>query len=226
MTVGEEALGDIGDNNPDGQQEVPPEGQTQSLPDQEENHTQGDGEESYQVAQVDDFLLQRREGFRRGLGQVGDLAKFRPHAGGKDQGFGLAGDQRSPCQEDVSAVDQIFLRAGLFVARHGLRFARYRGIVDAHDKGLDQAAIGGDVVPIFQQDHVAGDQLFGGHLPDSAVAECFYLMRKEPLECGNGFLGPVFLPEGEQTVDQNNAQDCHAERGHAPARLIPFGEKG
>jgi hypothetical protein len=86
--------------------------------------------------------------------------------------------------------------------------------------------IGGDVVAVVQQDHVAGHQLLCGNLLDFSIAEHLDFMGQKLLQRGHGLFGSVLLPEREQGVDDDHAQDGESKRGHAAPRLLPIGNEG
>ena len=96
----------------------------------------------------------------------------------------------------------------------GPRFARDRGVVHAHAECLEQPAVGRHVVAGAQEDHVAGDDVFGRD-DDHARHAAPDLVWQQALQRGHRLFGPVFLPEREGAVDDNHRHDRDRERRHS-----------
>ena len=65
-----------------------------------------------------------------------------------------------------------------------------------------------------------------GQLPMTTPSRsAFTSLRQQLPERGQRLLGAVLLPEREQAVDHDHADDREAQRGHALPRLAPFGEE-
>ncbi len=71
-----------------------------------------------------------------------------------------------------------------------------------------------------------GTRSMAQHFHDLAAAQRLHLLRQQLTQRGHRPLGLVFLPEGKDAVDEDDADDGDAEAGHALARIEMVGEKG
>ena len=156
---------------------------------------------------------------------MGDLAELGLHAGGDDDGAGVARDDGRSRQHDIGAVQRVLAEARGRLAHHRNRLAGDRGVVDPHRERLDHAAIGGDQVAGFQCDHVAGDQVGGGPLLENPVAHHPDLVRQQLLQGRERVLGTIDLDEREEAVDHDHPDDRPAERAHPLAGFAPVGQE-
>ena len=221
----QQAFRHVGDDDADGEEQVFPERQAQRLADEEERATNAGGEKGNDAGQPGDLALQRRGGFSRRLGQVGDLAELGAHAGGSYHGACLARHHRGAGQHDVPGQERRHLRLGLGTAGPGQRFAGDRRGVDAHAERFDQPAVGRHEVALFEQHDVAGHQFGGECLRDLAGPEHLRQLRQQLAQRGDGPFGPVLLPEGKDPVDEDDADDGDPQPPHALAGVEELGKE-
>jgi len=156
---------------------------------------------------------------------MGDPAEFRVHAGREDERLGLAGHELSSGQEHVSAVAEFVFVAGGGGASERVGFSGDRGVVDPRSVGRQHAAIGWHAFACLKEEHISRHQVFRGDLSQVAVPPHVNLVREELLQSGECPFRPIFLPEGEEAVDDDHAHDRGAEQPHPGARFRPLGEK-
>ena len=120
-------------------------------------------------------------------------------------------------QQDVPAPQQVGLGRRSSVSRHRTRLAGHRGVVDANAESLDEPAVSGHVIPGGQEDDIAGNDVVGRDHDHGIITQCPDLMRKQTLQRGHRFFGPVLLPEREGAVDHDHRDDGDRERRHALA---------
>ncbi|MNC10057.1 hypothetical protein D3C75_576920 [compost metagenome] len=223
--AGQQALGDVGDDDADGEDQVAPERQAQRLAEQEEQHADGHRQQRQLARQVDDLALQGRVALAAGLGQTGDFAELGVHAGGEHQGAAMTGYRRGTGQQQVGCAQPIGGLAGLGRSCLCQRLAGQGGQADAQAVGLEQPAVGRHAVAFLHQHHVAGHQLLGVQAGGAAVAQHGDLLRQQAGQRRHRPFGAVGLPEGETAVDEDDADDGRAEGGHALAGVVVFGEE-
>ena len=101
------------------------------------------------------------------------------------------------------------------MARHWLGFASEHREIQAQFVGLNQPSIGGHLVSLLQQDSVARHEQLGIELDEFTVAPEPHLAGEGSLQCRQGALGLVVLPEGKQAVDQHYCPNSPAQLGRA-----------
>ena len=109
------------------------------------NHQQRhrDHDHAQHAAESGHFLLQRRFLLLRAAEQVGDLAHFSAHAGGRDQCQSAAASHRRALEHHVDAIAQRhWFRQRDRLFQHRLAFAGERGFLYAQRVRLQQARIG------------------------------------------------------------------------------------
>jgi hypothetical protein len=147
------------------------------------------------------------------------------HSGGKYQRLRLAGGHRRPREHDAAAPQDVIICCGPGISRHRPGLTGYRGVVYAHPERLEKPAIGWNIFTGAQKDDVAGNQILrwnDDYGPGPLGAD---LGRQQPLQRRHRLFGPVFLPEREQAVDHNHADDREAEGCHALAWHLPIGNE-
>ena len=222
---GRESLGHVRHDDADREQEVLPERQPQRLTDDEERDAHAAGEHRHDARQARDLALQRRAGVAGDLRQVRDAPELGVHAGGVDHGASLPRCHRGTGQHDVAREQQRLLAVRFRRTGLGQRFTRDGRGIHAQPECLDHAAVSRHAVALFQQHHVARHQLGRGQLHDGAGAQRLHPQRQQPAQRRHGALGLVLLPEREQAVDQDDAEDSHAKTAHALAGLEPVGRE-
>ena len=102
--------------------------------------------------------------------------------------------------------------AWLGVARCRQRLAGDGRVVHSHAERLHEAAVRGEDVTGFEQDHVARHELGRGHLPYGARAHDLRRIWEQFLERRQCLLGAIRLPEREHAVDQDYAKGVTTTR--------------
>ena len=184
------------------------------------------GEHGDDAGQPRDLALQRRGDRARRLRQVGDLAELGVHAGGEHHGARLArhhrgaGQQRcsSRCSGDssgwASASRALGSDSPVIVA---VLTRRPKASISRQSAGTSSPSSSSTMSP--------GTSSLASISHDLAVAQHLHLLRQQLAQRGERPLGPVFLPEGEDAVDQDDADDGDAQPRHALAGVEVFGEK-
>ena len=123
------------------------------------------------LAQGGQPLLQGRHRFL-GLNERGNLAQLGIHARAHYVGRGAPIGHESALEAHVQLVAQRVVAGGqrVRVFLHVGRFAGQRRLVDFQGVRLEEAQVGGNNVAGFEQHHVAGHQVGGGHFQRLAVA--------------------------------------------------------
>ena len=222
----QQPFGHVGDDDANGKQQIAPERQAHRLPDKEKRQPQHACQQGHQVRQAGNLALQWRDAGPDGLRQMGYLAKFRMHAGGKHHCPALAGHHQRASQQQVARAQGRCIRVGFGVARLGQRLAGQGGQIHPQVKGFDQPAVGRHLVAFAEQQHIAWHQQFGGQRLQDRITQHVDLLRQQPAQGIKRLLGPVGLPERKNPVDQDHADDCNAQLGHALTRLAALGKPG
>ncbi len=84
---------------------------------------------------------------------------------------------------------------------------------DAQILHVDQAQVGGNSVPRFEDHDVAGNQFVSGNQPGFSAAYCASLGREHVADRIERFLRPALLDEAEQGVENDHR---HNDRGVEP----------
>jgi hypothetical protein len=125
------------------------------------------------------------QGWQQTFRYVGDVPELRAHPRGDDDRQSLTGRDRSAGQQHVGLLGERAMRGFQIracIAAPWDRFARQRGVVHAHVKRFDQAAVGGYLIALGQRDHIARNQRRGGQIADDPIAQDTHGRRKEPLQ--------------------------------------------
>ena len=145
------------------------------------------------------------------LKQGGDAAELRAHAGFGDHSLSpSAADERSPIGH-VAPVAQrkVGLNEGIRCFPDGFRFPGEGRFVGLETGALEQAAIGGDEIPGFEQDDISWNQQRRGQLTHRAVAADENGGNSQLGESSDRLFRPVFLSEAECGIqDHDNANGC------------------
>jgi hypothetical protein len=216
----------IGDDDADREQGVLPGRQAHGLADEEHRQAHAGGQRRDDARQARDLPLQRRRRLAGGLRQVGDAAELGAHACRVNHGLRLSGHHRGSGQHHVLRIQRRVLAARFGVARLGQGLAGDRRGIHAQAEGLDQAAVGRNEVAFFQQQDVARHQPGGEHFHDRAAAPHLHLLRQQLAQRRHGLFRLVFLPEGKNAVDEDDADYRDAEAAHALAGIELLGDEG
>ena len=146
-----------------------------------------------------ELLLQRGRLLLGGFEQSGNAANLRTHAGGDSHraAAAISGD-RARIEHVAAIADADICVDRLDLLRHRHALAGQRSLVGMQVGVLDQAGIGGDLVPGLDHDDVAGNDLIGRDTLALALADHRQLRaqpgpstpapsaRRAPLECIRG----------------------------------------
>ena len=103
----QQALGDVGNNDADRENQSYPCRQTGDAPDHEYGEADGQSQTGDQPAERGNLVLQWRRHVTRGLSETGDAAEYRVHSRREDQCLRLARRHRGSGQQDVAAPQQV-----------------------------------------------------------------------------------------------------------------------
>jgi hypothetical protein len=78
----------------------------------------------------------------------------------------------------------------------------------------------------MQPDHVSGHEFARRQLDQGVLAFHRDHRREQVAKRGERLFAPIFLPEREQAVDQDDADDRERQHPHSFARLLDLGEQG
>ena len=212
IAVAVSPLWHIRHNDADGENEILPKRQPDRATDEDEDHPERERESGHNAADADDLDLQRGNRVGGRLGELRDLPERGMRAGREDERLRFAGDERSAGEERVAAVHRLGLVAWLGVARCRQRLAGDGRVVHSHAERLHEAAVRGEDVTGFEQDHVARHELGRGHLPYGARAHDLRRIWEQFLERRQCLLGAIRLPEREHAVDQDYAKGVTTTR--------------
>ena len=161
----------------------------------------------------DDLAEHRQNFFERGLcrfgvfEKVGDLADLRVLARAHDDRLRLPLDDERRGVQHVLTVEN----ARLFLARPRVfgdadRFARERGFVAFELLGAQDAAVGGNHVPLLQVDDVAGDEEGAVEQQILSAAHRFHAADGEGFELFDGVVGAVLLNEADKGIQKDDEE--------------------
>jgi hypothetical protein len=221
----QQSLGDVGDDDADGEQQILPRRQPDGLTDEEQQQPYASGQAGDDPRQAGDLALQRRAALAGGLRQVGDAAELGAHAGSVDHGARLSGNDRGASEDDVRRLQRRLLVARLERACLGERFAGHRRQVDAQPGDFGQAAVGRHEIAFFEQHDVARYQFAGEQAGDFAGAQRLHLLRQQLAQRCHRTLRPVLLPEREDAVDDDDADDGQPQLRHPLPRVEVLGNE-
>ena len=219
---GDQALGDGGDGERDGDHKGVEQGSrvgkdvTHAVTDDvdaKDHDADDDNHDGKDAAELGELHLQRRELFL-GLGQgAGDLAHLGVHAGADHDGATAAVHHGGAHVAHVLAVAERHVvgargklnHVGMLLDRHGL--AGQCGLFDLHRGALEDAAVGRDRVARLEHDHIAGHELGARQVHELAVAQHLGLRRAHLLQGLESLLAFSLLDHAQHRVDDNDEHD-------------------
>ena len=219
---GDQALGDGGDGERDGDHKGVEQGSrvgkdvTHAVTDDvdaKDHDADDDNHNGKNTAELGELHLQRRELFL-GLGQgASDLAHLGIHAGADHDGATTAVHHGGAHVAHVLAVAERHVvgargklnHVGVLLDRHGL--AGECSLFDLHRGALEHAAVGRDGVARLEHDHVAGHELGARQVHELAVAQHLGLRRAHLLQGLEGLFAFGFLDHAQHRVDDNDEHD-------------------
>ena len=217
---GQQPFGHVGDENADEKDERLHKGEARHQPaEQQESDTETSRQQADRQHRPPELLLKGALPHRNGLGQAGDLADFRVHAGAENDGPGRAPHDHGTGKNHIGQLDPEELamqehRPVRLVALGRFRFAGERGVVHFHLVGFDEPGVGGDDIAFLQQQHIAGHDPGGIDLYRLSVPHHPALAGAELLQ---GFHRParaLLLQVGKKAVDHHHHQDGGAQLRH------------
>ena len=155
---------------------------------------------------------------------MGELAEFGADAGGEDHRLAAAAQHGAAGKDDVVALRQAAFHRRC-PQRPGLRLAGERGVVDQEVVALHQPGVGGDAVPLGDQQYVSRHQLLGEDALRPPFAGDRDLRRQVTLQGRHRPLRPVFLDEAETGIEHGDAEQRPAKHSHALPRLDGIGNE-
>ena len=176
----------------------------------EDDGDEDEAEVDEELAELLELPLQGRRFFLDVLDETGDPSELGLHARFDDEGPGFTRDDDRARVEDIGALGQgdILLFEDDVGLVDGRRLAGQAGLLDGKVGGVPaDPAVGRDVVPGFDLDEVARDELPGGNDPGGAVPDDFGRRGRQLFKSGQAFFGPVFLGETEDGVEDDDGQD-------------------
>ncbi len=176
-------------------------------------HGEGEGGEAEdhpeeQLAELGDLAGERGGDLHRLGDEPGDAAGLGAVAGGPDQPFGLTGGDQGAGVGLVSPVGEgDVVVEGIGVLGNRERLAGEGRFVAMEVVDVEEAEIGRHAVAGLEQDHVAGNELRGGHAKLASSATHDGLGGDHATEGFDGLFRPAFLDEADDRVDQDHAED-------------------
>ena len=219
---GDQALGDGGDGERDGNHKGVEQGGRVGEDvahavaddiDAKDDDADDDHHDGKDAAELGELNLQRRELFL-GLGQsAGDLAHLGVHTGADHDGAATAVHHGGAHVAHVLAVAERHVvgargklnHVGMLLYRHGL--AGKGGFLDLHRGALEHAAVCRNGVARLEHDHIAGHELGARQVHELAVAQHLGLRRAHLLQGLEGLLALGFLDHAQHRVDDNDEHD-------------------
>lgn len=219
---GDQALGDGGDGERDGDHKGVEQGSWVGKDvahavaddvDTKDHDADDDNHDGEDAAELGELHLQRRELFL-GLGQgAGNLAHLGVHAGADHDGATAAVHHGGAHVAHVLAVAERHVvgargkldHVGVLLYGHGL--AGECGLLDLHRGALEHAAVGRDGVARLEHDYIAGNELGARQVHEFAVAQHLGLRRAHLLQGLEGLLALGFLDHAQHRVDDNDEHD-------------------
>ena len=119
-----------------------------------------------------------------------------------------------PAKREVRRAQRLLGGAGAWVERDRDGLAGERRVVDAQAEGLDHATVGGHARTGVQQDQVARHEAARVEFRRFAVAQREHACGQQILERLERTLRAVLLPEREDRVHDDHADDRRPERRH------------
>ena len=172
-----------------------------------------------QLAELCDFLGQRRGDFDRGGYEMGNSAGFGLIADAPHHRFCLtAGDKGAGVGKILPFGQNGVQRERISVLGHRERLASEGGFIHVQIADLEKPEIGGHAVAGLEQHHVARHELLGVDAKFASVAAHGRFGGDHLGERLNGFFGLGLLEKTDDGVDEHDAEDDR--------RIHPFAEKG
>ena len=219
---GDQALGDSGDGERDGNHKGIEQGSRVGKDvahavaediDAKDDDADDDNHDGEDAAELGKLHLQRRELFL-GLGQgAGDLTHLGVHAGADHDGAAAAVYHGGTHVAHVLAVAERHVvgasgelnHVGMLLDGHGL--AGECSLFDLHRGALEHAAVGRDGVARLEHDHVTGHELGARQVHELAVAQHLGLRRAHLLQGLESLLALGLLNHAQHRVDDNDEHD-------------------
>jgi hypothetical protein len=148
------------------------------------------------------------------------MAHLGVHAGRSDHGTPASPRHRSAAEHHVDAVPQADrTRERRCVLEHRFALPRPRRLGHGERRGVHQAAVGRDRVALGQGEHVAGDDLRGGHphgatVTQHACGDCGHALQRR-----HRLFGSCLLYVAQQGVGHQDERDDHDLEGHVLGAL-------
>ena len=220
----EQPLGHVGHDDADREHSVVPERQSEGVADREKRDPERGRQRRDYSGQECHLALERRQCRSGSLRKVRDFPECGAHACSEDHGAPIAHNQGRAGKQDIGAGCDLVLFARPGIPGDRKRFAGDRRAIDLHPERLDQAAISWNAVALADPDDVSGHEVARRQLDQSAGAFHGDHLRQQVAERGERPFAPRLLPEREQAVDQDDADDREREHTHPLARLVDLGE--
>ena len=177
--------------------------------DHQRNSDAGDDRQAF--AQPLELLLQRGQPGLIGRDHARQTSELGRHAGLGDQQLGGAAHHRRVHVSDVGPVGQgdLALAGGQrgLVLVDRFRLAGQGALVHRQRVRLHEAAVRGNPVARLEQNQVPGHHVGGGDLLDRAVPAHLGLRGQHARQRFHRLVGPLFLNEAEQRIDDDDHPD-------------------
>ena len=213
---GQQPLGNIADQQPDGEHDPGRQGQSGDKGrDRDERQPGQHGDQRDQPRDAADLPLERALLAGYPLGERSDPADLRVHPGREHDGARLPLGAGRAAEHNVTRKQQrhVWVRQ-IRGTEHRHRFAGQHRRVD-FDPAAQQPRVGGDPLALLDHQHIAGHQRPRLDHLVLTVAHHLGLSREELRERLDRSLGLHLLDEGERRVDQDHDDDRHRHR-HDP----------
>ena len=124
-----------------------------------------------QLAELRDFLRQRRGQLDRAGNELADAARLRLIANAPHDGFGLpAADERARVGEIFPFRENRIVRQRVGMLGHGERLAGEGGFIHLQIANVEQPQVGGHAVAGLEEHHIARDEFLGVDAEFATVA--------------------------------------------------------
>ena len=211
----QEPLGDVGDDEPDREDERLVERQTGDEPGEGQERKAGDdGHERDQPRDPSHLELERARLGPTALRHRRDTPDLRPHARRDDERARLAPETGRAAEDEVARLDQRACRVvELGCAVDGLGLSRQRGQIDL-ERSVDEASVDRDAIALVEYHDIARHEAPGLDLQRLSVSNRRRHRREVALERFHGALGLTLLHERERRVEHDDDEDRDAEWRH------------
>ena len=207
---GQEPLGDVRDEQADGEDERVGERQAREQPEREERQSDDDRDDRDQLRDMAHLVLERALLAPDALRERGDAAELRLHAGREDERGGLAARAARAAEDEVARLEQGVRARVARLARDRDGLTGERGDVDLQPPA-DDPCVGRHPVALLEEQDVADDH--GARIDDlaAALAQDGHLRRQVRGKRLDGSLGLALLEQGEARVQQDDGDDGAGE---------------